>query len=164
MTAHPSAYRRSTQKRVVCRRKAERGRRLRSKRCVCPCEPPRLIVILSPFLSIPLWRRSPQRAPGPLTQTLLRTSARFGLAGRERRLLLCQRIMAVLLRQVVFDVLIGLLLLCTSCEKHPLGEMPDVQREQVDPAKTWSKTGKIDSEKPSSSPTPAEFFPESTPP
>ena len=46
-----------------------------------------------------------------------------------------------------------------SCEKHSLGEMPEVQREQPDPAKVWSKASELDSEKSSSSPTPAEFFP-----
>jgi hypothetical protein len=46
-----------------------------------------------------------------------------------------------------------------SCEKHPLGEMPEVQREEIDPAKAWSGASKTDSEKSSSSPTPAEFFP-----
>jgi len=38
----------------MCRRKGERARRLRSKRCVCPCEPPRVIVILRRRLSITL--------------------------------------------------------------------------------------------------------------
>jgi hypothetical protein len=46
-----------------------------------------------------------------------------------------------------------------SCEKHPLGEMPEVQREQIDPAKAWHQATEMDSEKSSSSPTPAEFFP-----
>jgi hypothetical protein len=44
-----------------------------------------------------------------------------------------------------------------SCEKHPLGQMPEVQREQPDPAKESSNAGKAESEKTSSSPTPAEF-------
>jgi hypothetical protein len=51
-----------------------------------------------------------------------------------------------------------------SCEKHPLGEMPEVQREQIDPAKAWSQASEMDSEKSSSSPTPAEFFPAKTRP
>ena len=51
-----------------------------------------------------------------------------------------------------------------SCEKHPLGEIPEVQREQVDPAKAWSQASEMDSEKSSSSPTPAEFFPANTRP
>jgi len=67
--------------------------------------------------------------------------------------------MAFLLRQVVVGVAAGLLLFCSSCEKHPLGEMPEVQREQVDPAKAWSQGSEMDSEKSSSSPTPTEFFP-----
>jgi hypothetical protein len=51
-----------------------------------------------------------------------------------------------------------------SCEKHSLGEMPEVQREQPDPAKVWSKASETDSEKSSSFPTPAEFFPAQTRP
>jgi hypothetical protein len=51
-----------------------------------------------------------------------------------------------------------------SCEKHSLGEIPEVQREQIDPAKAWSKASELDSEKSSSSPTPAEFFPAKTRP
>jgi len=46
-----------------------------------------------------------------------------------------------------------------SCEKHPLGEIPEVQREQVDPEKAWSKANEMEPKKSSSSPTPAEFFP-----
>jgi hypothetical protein len=53
-----------------------------------------------------------------------------------------------------------MLLFCISCEKHPLGQMPEVQREQIDPAtRVWSEKGEMDSEKPLSSPTPAEFIP-----
>jgi len=72
--------------------------------------------------------------------------------------------MAFLLRQTLIAVATGLLIFCTSCEKHPLGEMPEVQREQVDPAKKpWDRTSETDFEKYLSSPTPAEFFPESSP-
>jgi len=67
--------------------------------------------------------------------------------------------MTFLLREIVGVIAISLLLFCASCEKHSLGEMPEVQREQVDPAKAWSQTSEMDSEKSSSSPTPAEFFP-----
>jgi hypothetical protein len=63
------------------------------------------------------------------------------------------------LSHALVAVVLGLLLFCTSCEKHPLGQMPDVQREQVDPAeKTWSKPNEAEFEKPASSPTPVEFF------
>ncbi len=52
--------------------------------------------------------------------------------------------MGFFLRQGVIAVALGTLLFCLSCEKHPLGQMPEVQREQHDPAKVWSKTGKKD--------------------
>jgi hypothetical protein len=64
--------------------------------------------------------------------------------------------MAVFLRRSIMGVTLGLLLFCMSCEKHPLGQMPDVQREQRDPAKVWSKGTKKDSEESSTSRTPAE--------
>jgi hypothetical protein len=67
--------------------------------------------------------------------------------------------MAFLLRQIGIVVMTALLILCSSCEKHPLGEIPEVQREQVDPEKAWSKGSEVEFEKSSSSPTPAEFFP-----
>jgi hypothetical protein len=57
-------------------------------------------------------------------------------------------------------VIAAAFILCCSCEKHPLGQMPEVQREQPDPAKrVWSKAGDIESEKSSSSATPADFSP-----
>jgi hypothetical protein len=89
---------------------------------------------------------------------------RFSLARGKDRQLVCQRIMAFLLRQTGIALGIGLLIFCSSCEKHPLGEMPEVQREQVDPAKAWSEASGRDSEKSLSSPTPAEFFPAKTRP
>jgi hypothetical protein len=72
--------------------------------------------------------------------------------------------MAFLLRQIGIGFMTALLIFCSSCEKHPLGEIPEVQREQVDPAKAWSQASEMDSEKSSSSPTPAEFFPAKTRP
>jgi hypothetical protein len=72
--------------------------------------------------------------------------------------------MAFLLRQIGIAFMTALLIFCSSCEKHPLGEIPEVQREQVDPAKAWSQASEMDSEKSSSSPTPAEFFPAKTRP
>ena len=72
------------------------------------------------------------------------------------------RTMSLSLSEAVIAVVLGLFLFCTSCEKHPLGQMPEVQREQVDPAeKNWSKPSEPESEKPLSSPTPVEFFPRS---
>jgi hypothetical protein len=62
--------------------------------------------------------------------------------------------------EALIAIVLGLLLFCTSCEKHPLGQMPEVQREQVDPAeKAWSKPNEMEPEKSSPSPTPVEFFP-----
>jgi hypothetical protein len=52
------------------------------------------------------------------------------------------------------------MLFCISCEKHPLGQMPEVQREHPDPAtRVWSEESKIESEKSASSPIPAEAVP-----
>jgi hypothetical protein len=66
--------------------------------------------------------------------------------------------MARFLRYGVTAVALCMLLFCISCEKHPLGQMPEVQREQSDPAKTnWSE--KSEMEKSESAPTPAEEVP-----
>jgi hypothetical protein len=46
--------------------------------------------------------------------------------------------MGSFLRQGVVVVSLCIFLFSTSCEKHPLGQMPEVQREQPDPAKVWS--------------------------
>jgi hypothetical protein len=68
--------------------------------------------------------------------------------------------MALFLRYGVSAVALCMLLFCISCEKHPLGQMPEVQREQPDPAtRIWSEESQIDSEKSASSPVPAEGAP-----
>jgi hypothetical protein len=68
--------------------------------------------------------------------------------------------MALFLRYGVSAVALCMLLFCLSCEKHPLGQMPEVQREQSDPAtRVWSEESKIESEKSASSPVPAEPVP-----
>ncbi len=57
---------------------------------------------------------------------------------------------------------------CCSCEKHGLGEDPEVQKEHVDQAKSGEENvaapNKADVQE-SATPnrTPAEFFPKSTP-
>jgi hypothetical protein len=72
--------------------------------------------------------------------------------------------MELLLRRTGIALVSGLLIFYSSCEKHPLGEIPEVQREQVDPAtKSRSAVNETDSDKPSSSATPAEFFPSPSP-
>jgi hypothetical protein len=63
--------------------------------------------------------------------------------------------MARFLRQGVVAVALGMLLFCISCEKHPLGQVPEVQREQSDPAtRDWSE--KSETDKSEASPNPAE--------
>jgi hypothetical protein len=59
-------------------------------------------------------------------------------------------------------------ILCCSCEKHHLGEMPEVQKEHVETAGASEENPEATkksaaSPAPSVKPTPAEFFPESTP-
>jgi hypothetical protein len=64
--------------------------------------------------------------------------------------------MALFLRYGVTAVALCMLLFCISCEKHPLGQMPEVQREQSDPAtRVRSEKSETDSQK-GASPTPAE--------
>jgi hypothetical protein len=66
--------------------------------------------------------------------------------------------MALFLRYSVIAVALCMLLFCISCEKHPLGQMPEAQREQSDPAtRVWSEETEMD--KSVSSPTPAEAVP-----
>jgi hypothetical protein len=60
------------------------------------------------------------------------------------------------------------LIFCCSCEKHHLGEDPEVQKERVAEGKSGEENvaapKKADtSESATSKPTPAEFFPENTP-
>lgn len=64
--------------------------------------------------------------------------------------------MASFVRQGIVAVFFAIALFSTSCEKHPIGQMPEVQREQPDPAKTWSNAAEQQSEEHSTSGTPAE--------
>jgi hypothetical protein len=53
--------------------------------------------------------------------------------------------MAPFLRYGITAVALCMLVFCISCEKHPLGQMPEVQREQSDPAKTdWSEKNEME--------------------
>ena len=66
--------------------------------------------------------------------------------------------MALFLRYGISAVALCMLLFCISCEKHPLGQMPEVQREQSDPAKRdWSE--KSETDKSEAPPGPAEAAP-----
>jgi hypothetical protein len=53
----------------------------------------------------------------------------------------------------------GVIAVC-SCEKHRVGEMPDVQREQPDPAKAWLNATKKSANDSSASPARPESFPQ----
>jgi hypothetical protein len=64
--------------------------------------------------------------------------------------------MASFVRQGVIAASLCLFLFSTSCEKHPLGQMPENQREQPDPAKVWSNAAEQHSEGHSHSGTPTE--------
>jgi hypothetical protein len=59
--------------------------------------------------------------------------------------------MAAFVRQSIVAVSLCILLFSTSCEQHPLGQMPEVQREQPDPAKVWSNPSEQRSEAPAKS-------------
>src|SRR5438477_7334992 len=63
--------------------------------------------------------------------------------------------MVCFVRQSVAAASLCILLFSTSCEKHPIGQLPDVQREQPDPAKKWSEASK-NSDESSSKPQPAD--------
>jgi len=58
--------------------------------------------------------------------------------------------MASLVRQGILAIFFAAALFSISCEKHPIGQMPDVQREQPDPSKEWSDASKERSHEPSS--------------
>jgi len=64
--------------------------------------------------------------------------------------------MASFVRQGIVAVFFATALFSTSGEKHPIGQMPEVQREQPDPAKVWSNAAERHSEGHSTSGTPAE--------
>ena len=71
-------------------------------------------------------------------------------------------------REIAAAISIAALIFCCSCEKHHLGEDPEVQKEHVDLAGGAEENpSAIQEASPSAtvktSPTPAEFFPESTP-
>jgi hypothetical protein len=64
--------------------------------------------------------------------------------------------MVSFVRQGILAIFFAMALFSTSCEKHPIGQMPEVQREQPDPAKEWSEASKKNSDESSSRPQPAE--------
>jgi hypothetical protein len=68
--------------------------------------------------------------------------------------------MALFLRYGVAAVALSTMLFSISCEKHPIGDFPELQREQPDPAKVWSKVTTKNSDEASTSDMPAETVPQ----
>jgi hypothetical protein len=64
--------------------------------------------------------------------------------------------MAPFVRHGILAVFFAMALFSMSCEKHPIGQMPEVQREQPDPSKKWSEASNQDSHGSSSRPQSAE--------
>jgi hypothetical protein len=64
--------------------------------------------------------------------------------------------MASFVRQGILAFFFATALFSTSCEEHPIGQMPEVQREQPDPTKEWSEAPKENSHESSSRPESAE--------
>jgi len=60
-------------------------------------------------------------------------------------------------REIATAISAAALIFCCSCEKHRLGEDPEVQKERVGE----SKGG--ENENAAQKPTPVEFFPKTTP-
>jgi hypothetical protein len=72
------------------------------------------------------------------------------------------------LRETAAAISSAALIFCCSCEKHHLGEDPEVQKEHVDVAgAAEGNSGEAKSSPESSaataSPTPVDFFPEKSP-
>ncbi|HEY1770882.1 MAG TPA: hypothetical protein VGG02_11585 [Chthoniobacterales bacterium] len=67
-------------------------------------------------------------------------------------------------RFLPFAALAGLILVFNSCQRHHLGELPELQREHLHPLETAAAEKKVlEPTGPSVSPTPANFFPKSKP-
>jgi hypothetical protein len=60
-------------------------------------------------------------------------------------------------------VLAGLLIVFTSCERHHVGELPELQREHLHPLTGQAEEAQPPAPPASSSPTPADFFPKQQP-
>jgi hypothetical protein len=63
-----------------------------------------------------------------------------------------------------FAAFAGLLIVFTSCERHHLGELPELQREHLHPLEAAAEEPESALPKPpTASPTPANFFPKQEP-
>jgi hypothetical protein len=73
------------------------------------------------------------------------------------------------LRETAAAISAAALIFCCSCEKHHLGEDPEVQKEHVDVAggaegNSAETKSPAESSAATASPTPVDFFPEKSPP
>src|SRR2546430_5323142 len=68
-----------------------------------------------------------------------RNPRRFHLAQDADRLLLSLRFMRFSFGSCASLLLAAALIIICSCEKHHVGEMPEVQKEHVDPTKEWEE-------------------------
>jgi len=90
---------------------------------------------------------------------------RFHLAQEARGLLLSLRFMRFSFGSCASLLLGAALMIICSCEKHHVGEIPEVQKEHVELAggseegASESREGSTSPAPPSPTPTPAEFFP-----
>jgi hypothetical protein len=73
-------------------------------------------------------------------------------------------------RQIIAAISGAAVIFCCSCEKHRLGEDPEVQKERTNIESASEENPRPTKERSTSeaspartSPTPAEFFPETTP-
>ena len=67
------------------------------------------------------------------------------------------------LREIAASISAAVLIFCCSCEKHRLGEDPEVQKENVDTESPAAANKAEPAENSAAKPTPAQFFPESSP-
>jgi hypothetical protein len=80
--------------------------------------------------------------------------------------LLSERIMHFGVRQIVAAISAAALIFFCSCEKHSVGEDPEIQKERADKSKGENIGAPNKADVPEAgmkSPTPAEFFPKTTP-
>jgi hypothetical protein len=68
-----------------------------------------------------------------------------------------------MLRSSAFAALLALLALFGSCERHHVGEFPELQREHLNPFESAAEETRSGQPTPPVSPTPANFFPRSNP-
>ena len=92
-----------------------------------------------------------------------KSATRFHLAQHTPAPLLSGRMMHFGVRQIAAVISAAALIFFCSCEKHRLGEDPEVQKEH-DATEDVAAPNKADlPEAAMKSPTPAEFFPKTSP-